>query len=339
MNKIFHKIILVILLNVFAFSVFGFTNQSEAATQNYIFIGDSRIEGMIGGASSIKEYNQGKYYNGKEIGGVATGKFESNGKILKSYGIGSGNFTMFHDNNPKFWKKIEKYISTANKKYKGTKVLLNLGVNGLNAFNSPNNYVEAVKTMAKNNKNIEFYFISVFHCAGTNSYLNSGIDIYNNTIKKYVENAKLDNLFYKDINTTEVNKAIENAGGDGLHPFDAYSVISDAMYNAVNEKNKDKKEEKSETHTVDLSLLKANYNFYPDTYLTVKEGTNKLTHVKTSTDKPESLKNKKTIKFYTDKKYILKTTNGKERIMYKAEMDGKIGFVNSKLLNTKYFVK
>lgn len=92
-----------------------------------------------------------------------------------------------------------------------------------------------------------------------------------------------------------------------------------------------------EVHKIDFSKTLTVHRFYLDTYLEVKEGTTELVHINGSKDTPTKLEDVKEVKFYTDTEYTLKTKNGTYKL-YKAEIDGKTGYVNVKLNNSRFFI-
>lgn len=107
-----------------------FTGESKAATDKYIFIGDSRTYHMIGGYANTDDYDKKSNY--KE--GYALGSFS--GKVIKSFGIAGATYpTYFRTKGYLSTESIKRFndIKSALKSADaGTKVIIWLGVNDLN---------------------------------------------------------------------------------------------------------------------------------------------------------------------------------------------------------------
>lgn len=242
-----HKIILILLITLFALLIF--TNKSNAASENYIFIGDSRTYHMIGGYGM-----DGKYSTAYSVN---KGSFK--GKNVTSFGVaGAWYYTFFDNPNSAYLKNITKSLDNAPS---GTKVIIWLGVNDLASITGnstttrANNYITQVSKWAKKYTKLKFYYVSV--TAVTSSYsnshkclTNSNIDAFNTQISKKISAAKLNNLFYIDINSDLKSQIIANKSGsnkqisyDGLHysaggttknSFPFYQTIANKIYTKVN---------------------------------------------------------------------------------------------------------
>lgn len=127
-----------------------------------------------------------------------------------------------------------------------------------------------------------------------------------------------------------------NANAATTEKAELHQVIGKEYARALLNKVEAKTDNK-EIHLMDFSKAVKTHYFYPDTYLKVKSD-DKLGHIKESEDRPEELKGKALVKFYTDKVYTLTTSKGTYK-MYKVEMKGKTGYINANFLNEKFYVK
>lgn len=342
-----NKMLLILFMAIFF--VLILTNKSNASSEKYVFIGDSRTYQMIGGAKNEYDYDYNKITSGRAQNSFAK-------KIIKSHAIVGAWYPTFFTNS----NRLNNIKQTLNTAPEGTKVIVWLGVNDLantyyyadgkliNTYGGTpalkaKEYVEQVKRLAKIYNKLNFYYISIGAVNENRSfnyysrYLNnSRIDEFNTNLRKNIETLGLTNLHYVDINTQIKSKVVSTNTGDGLHySTDLYKQISDLIYKEING-NTSEIVKNEETHILDFSRTKSVYKFYSTSYLK-SDKNNKLRHIANSKATPMVLKSKQKIKFYTNKIYTLKVNNKIQRL-YKVIINGRTGYINVNLLNSKFFI-
>ena len=227
-----HKFLLIIVMSMF-FLLF-FTGKSNAASENYFFIGDSRTYHMITNYTSARGNFAGKIVNQSSIG--------------YDY-VGTWYYDWFDSN------KMKSKLNALSSAPKGTKVIIWLGVNDMNNTNygSPTDkaelYVQQIKNLANTYKDLVFCQVSVtavYEPQAKDKYSdllnNSRIDEFNNALKNKISSANLSNYKYIDVNS-ELKSTITNDNptvGDGLHYTGSfYRTISDKIYEKVSKLNSD----------------------------------------------------------------------------------------------------
>lgn len=226
-----NKPLLILIMSVFLILIL--TGSANAATDKYIFIGDSRTYHMI------------TYY--PEARGNFEGKIENLNEITISYS-GASYGSYFGYNAP-----LKNKLKVLDNAKSGTKVIIWLGVNDIAGSGKPEDkatsYVEQVKKLAKSYPKLDFYYISVtsvyekLAILKYNSLLNNTrIDKFNSKLNTEIEKAKLSNLYYIDVNTefkSVVGQKDPSGGNDGLHyTKEYYGKVSNLIYKKVNEANK-----------------------------------------------------------------------------------------------------